>query len=114
MAYTQTLSFNDLTDGSMCGIHVEDKAVLLIRTGDTVQAYEDQCAHRATALSDGILSDGVLTCHAHFWQYDPVTGKSIEPPGSSLKRFDCKVEDGFIFVDVHEEDRQQNQPSQSL
>lgn len=100
MSFVQTLPVSDVPEGQMCGIGIEDTNVLLIHQGGVVYAYEDKCAHKAVALSEGILANGVLTCHAHFWQYDPTTGKTIEPAGSCIKKFPCKVENGFIFVDV--------------
>jgi len=100
MSYIKTLPASDIQDGEMRAIGVEETDVLLIKHKGVVHAYLDRCAHRETPLSEGIFKDGVLTCHAHFWEYDPETGKTIDPPGSCLKKFSCKVEDGFIFINV--------------
>ena len=40
-------------------------------------AVADVCAHRSTALSGGLVRDGILTCPGHFWRYDLRTGELL-------------------------------------
>jgi toluene monooxygenase system ferredoxin subunit len=74
--------------------------VLLVRTATGVHAYEDRCAHLGVRLSEGTLDGRVLTCRAHHWQYDVVTGRGINPQTACLSRFAVEIREGAIYVDV--------------
>ena len=88
-------------DGDMIARRVDGLDVLLVRLNGVVYAYENRCAHQGVALSEGRLDGHVLTCRAHHWQYDVRVGSGINPATACLRRFEVKVEDGSVFVDVN-------------
>jgi toluene monooxygenase system ferredoxin subunit len=90
-----TVSLEELWDGEMRPIVVENKRLLLLRVGNEVRVWEDRCAHLGVPLSEGKLEGRVLTCSAHGWQYDALTGDGINPKRACLRR--CPVEfDGDV------------------
>jgi nitrite reductase/ring-hydroxylating ferredoxin subunit len=91
---------DDLWEGEMVGLHLNDWDVLLVNVDGHVRAYEGRCPHQGTLLSEGDLCDGVLTCQSHVWEFDAVTGEGINPRDASLKVLPVKVEDGIVFVDL--------------
>ena len=60
-------------------------------------AVADACAHRQTALSGGLVRDGVLTCPGHFWRYDLRTGQCVNRP-DRVASYQCRVVDGWVDV----------------
>ena len=48
------------------GVHV----ALFRDEGGRARAVRDRCLHRATALSEGVVTDGKLCCPYHGWSYD--------------------------------------------
>jgi toluene monooxygenase system ferredoxin subunit len=74
--------------------------VLVLRIADGVRAYEDRCAHLGFPLSQGQLEDDVITCSAHHYQYDALTGQGVNPRTACLTTFAVKVEAGKVFVDA--------------
>ena len=60
-------------------------------------AVADVCAHRHTALSGGLVRDGVLTCPGHFWRYDLRTGQCVNRP-DRVASYQCRVADGWVDV----------------
>jgi nitrite reductase/ring-hydroxylating ferredoxin subunit len=60
-------------------------------------AVADVCAHRHTALSGGLVRDGILTCPGHFWRYDLRTGQCINRP-DRVATYQCRVVDGWVDV----------------
>jgi toluene monooxygenase system ferredoxin subunit len=84
----------------MLGCRVGGRRVLLVRVGPEIHAYEDRCAHLAVPLSEGKLNGTRLMCHAHYWEYDLVTGCGINPSNVCLVRFPVRVEQGVVLVDV--------------
>lgn len=98
--FLRALLLTELWDGEMRSVSVGGRAVLLIRLGDTVKAYEDRCAHAGVPLSAGRLQGRVLTCAAHEWQFDACTGCGINPRRARLCEFSVRVEGQDVLVDV--------------
>ena len=86
--------------GEKLGLTVDGVPVLLVNAGGTLCAYRDACVHQGLALSDGTLEGTVLTCKAHGWSYDVVTGCGINPEATRLRRLPIEVRDGQILVDT--------------
>ncbi|AHV93452.1 Rieske (2Fe-2S) protein [Bordetella holmesii] len=92
---------DDIWEGEMTGVEVNGKKVLLINTDGDIHAYHDRCPHQQWPLHDGDLSDGVLTCAQHLWQFDVTTAKGINPSTCQLHKYPCQVDDsGNIQVSV--------------
>jgi nitrite reductase/ring-hydroxylating ferredoxin subunit len=89
----------DLWDGELASFRVQDVAVLLVRLGGQIRAYDGRCPHQGAALVEGELSGGVLTCPAHPWQFDAVTGAGINPRKACLKRLQLEIVEGKIRVE---------------
>jgi toluene monooxygenase system ferredoxin subunit len=90
----------DVWSGEMLGLCVDGRRLLLVRVGEALRAYEDRCAHQGVELSRGRLEGRVLTCSAHEWQYDVVTGESINPSGMTLRPLPLELREGEIHVDL--------------
>ncbi|WP_319446882.1 MULTISPECIES: Rieske 2Fe-2S domain-containing protein [unclassified Mycobacterium] len=89
---------DQLWDGEMESFDVGDEEVLLVKVGGQVCAYDGICPHQSISLVEGELEDGVLTCRAHEWQFDALTGAGVNPRDTSLARHDVRVVDGVIQV----------------
>jgi toluene monooxygenase system ferredoxin subunit len=74
--------------------------VVLLNADGTVRAYQDRCPHQGVRLSEGRLAGCQLTCRAHEWQFDALTGEGSNPRGSRLRQFKVSVEAGELMVDV--------------
>ena len=97
---TMVATLDDLWSGEMRAVKVEGQAVLLVNVEGTLRAYRDRCPHQRLPLSMGRLEGCVLTCRAHEWQYDVVSGQGTNPRGVSLSPFALEVRDGAVWVDV--------------
>lgn len=101
MSFRRAASLGQLWVGELTGVVVDDTKVVLVRLADGVRAFEDRCAHKGVALSEGQLSGTSLTCRAHAWRYDAATGRGIDPPNVCLRAFAVKLEGDDVLVDVH-------------
>lgn len=86
------VSIAELWDGEMRPLSIERKRLLVLRIGDDVRVWEDRCAHLGLPLSEGKLDGHVLTCGAHGWQYDALTGEGINPKKACLTRCPAHVD----------------------
>jgi toluene monooxygenase system ferredoxin subunit len=91
---------DDLWSGEMRAVSLAGQQVLLVHVDGAVRAFVDRCVHQRMPLSRGRLSGRVLTCAAHEWQYDVVTGRGVNPGGVALTPFPVEIRDGGIWVDV--------------
>jgi nitrite reductase/ring-hydroxylating ferredoxin subunit len=76
---------------------VADGRAVVVRVGDDICAYRNQCVHQDAPLAGGIVRGGVLSCPLHFWRYHADSGQLI---GSRqrLERFPVEVVGGEAFL----------------
>jgi nitrite reductase/ring-hydroxylating ferredoxin subunit len=91
---------DELWDGEMECFRVGDTAILLLKLDGQFHAWQGHCPHQGVALVEGDLSDGVLTCAAHRWQFDATTGHGVNPRSAQLKCFPVHVVDGKVIIEL--------------
>jgi nitrite reductase/ring-hydroxylating ferredoxin subunit len=74
-------------------------AALVALVDGAPYAVSDACPHRGTALSGGLLRDGVVTCPGHLWQYDVRTGARHDTRGEGLACYPARL-DGDDVVEA--------------
>lgn len=96
---------DDLWEGELAGIEVAGKKLILLNVDGEIRAFEDRCPHLSSRLSEGDVDGQTLTCAAHLWEFDALTGKGINPGNSQLKAIETRVADGNIEVMVPDENK---------
>lgn len=99
MARRITTSVDDVPEGGCTA--AGGGLVLLTKVHGVIHAFDNRCLHKAQALDDGVVRDGVLTCPAHFWRYRIDDGSSLNSSGA-LPRYDVEVEGDTVVVQVPE------------
>jgi toluene monooxygenase system ferredoxin subunit len=100
MSFQRAAGLGELWEGELKGVVVGGAKVLLVRLPDGVRAFEDRCAHKGVALSEGRLADGALTCRAHAWRYDAASGRGLDPANVCLRAYAVRVDGDDVLVDV--------------
>ncbi len=100
MGFLRAVRRDDLREGDTRGVCVRGRPVLLVCLAGQVLAYEDRCAHLGLPVSEGCLEGTTLTCAAHAWQYDLLTGRGTNPASVALRSLPVRVEAGDVLVDV--------------
>jgi nitrite reductase/ring-hydroxylating ferredoxin subunit len=67
----------DLRDNRLL-VEVGGISVLVVRTGRSVAAVENECPHLGSRLSDGQVKGRVIRCAAHGYRWDLATGRSVQ------------------------------------
>jgi nitrite reductase (NADH) small subunit len=91
---------DDFEPGTIRTVRAGDAQVALARVGDDFFALHNECAHLKGPIGEGVLSDCVITCPWHGWQYDVRTGKNEFDLAIELTRYDVRVEGGDVQVAV--------------
>ncbi|AUG02418.1 pyridine nucleotide-disulfide oxidoreductase [Pseudomonas sp. 09C 129] len=81
-------------------VQVGAEAVLLVRTGDQVRAYQADCPHAGAPLEQGAVYQGRLICPWHKGVFACASGQVCEPPPlASLKRYKVDIRhDNRVWV----------------
>ena len=94
-----------LSDIPVNGIRDFDTAdgekVLIANFSERYYAYDGNCPHQGTCLSEGFYDGAVLTCRKHLWQWDITTGKPIGLAEAPLESYHVDIKDGDIYVQQH-------------
>jgi hypothetical protein len=71
-----------------------------------IHALEDQCPHRQVKLSHGRVTDNLLECAYHGWQFNsigecvavPYLAENQKLPNCKIRTYQVQEQDGFIWL----------------
>jgi len=89
---------DELEPGRGKTVDVAGTPVALFNVGGTYYALHNTCRHRGGPLGEGELSNSVVTCPWHGWQYDVTTGEKVANPEIRVEKFEVRVEGDDILV----------------
>ncbi len=99
--FVKALELSKLVPGTMAGVDVEGRQILLSNLGGEVYAVDGICTHEESLLSKGFIIEERVVCQLHLSQFDLRTGEVYNPPAlEPLKRYNVKIEEGSIFVEI--------------
>jgi nitrite reductase/ring-hydroxylating ferredoxin subunit len=90
----------ELAPGACAEVRVGGTAIALFNVSGAIYALTNTCMHRGGPLGQGLLEGQVVMCPWHAWTFDVTTGLSTVNPELQVRRYEVKVEDGDVFVDV--------------
>jgi nitrite reductase/ring-hydroxylating ferredoxin subunit len=91
---------SDVPADSAIPVDCAGRQVCLSLVDGVPVAVEDRCPHRQVALSGGLVRDGVVTCPGHFRRFDLRTGRCLHDIDSAVPAYPCRVDDGWVVIDV--------------
>lgn len=75
-------------------------AVFWLADPERVVVLDNTCPHAGGNLSGGEVSDRTVTCRWHQWEFDLSTGVSTHSDRARVRRYDCEVRDGVVWVNL--------------
>jgi toluene monooxygenase system ferredoxin subunit len=100
MGFQKVAKIGDLWSGEMMGVEVNGEHILLVNLDDHIYAYADSCPHQKSRLSEGTLTDKILRCARHHWEFDVCSGFGINPQNACLRVFPISLSGDDILIDV--------------
>ena len=108
LEYHKVCDVDDVWEGEMELFEVGDNEVLIVHSpGQQIRAFDPTCPHQEISLQMVSLENCILTCSAHLWQFDVITGKGVNQR-HRLNQFSPKLEGDSIFVAFPDKDDQAN------
>jgi toluene monooxygenase system ferredoxin subunit len=78
---------------------LDEVEILIAKSKKGFVALPTMCPHMAEPLNEsGLISDGLLTCSKHLWQWDLSTGESKGVTEVDLLTYSTKIVDEYIWV----------------
>lgn len=97
--FTAVVDDNALTEGQPRRVEVNGVPVVVVRQGGHVYALGEVCSHLGGPLSEGPLTDGVITCPWHGSQFELATGNVVNAPATFPQPcFQARVRNGKVEV----------------
>ncbi|WP_182378909.1 Rieske 2Fe-2S domain-containing protein [Nocardioides sp. WS12] len=101
--FVELVEADELWDDEMDSYDVGDEEVLLVKVDGQIHAYDAICPHQSISLAEGEFENGLITCRAHEWQFNAVSGEGVNPLGNCLTRHDVRInDDGMVEVRLRE------------
>jgi Fe-S cluster biogenesis protein NfuA/nitrite reductase/ring-hydroxylating ferredoxin subunit len=90
-AWAYAAKLQDIPDGGIKTHLMDGEKLLLSRRGSIVTCFQNACAHLGLALDDGEVSNGIITCPYHGFQYDLMSGECLTAPTVQLQPHAVRV-----------------------
>ena len=91
-------TLDEVPEGGISERKIKGRSVLLSKRGDTVSCFDNSCAHLGMPLEMGEISEGVITCSYHGFQYLLETGECLTAPEVQLKAHAVRVSGTLVQV----------------
>lgn len=96
--FADACALDELPFGVATALTVSGREVLFWRDHDSVSCVDNACAHLGMPLDGGEVSDGVIECPYHGFQYRLDTGECLTVPEVQLVVHAVRVRDGRVAV----------------
>jgi nitrite reductase/ring-hydroxylating ferredoxin subunit len=99
--FVPVMKASELVEGAMAPVDAKESHLLISRIGGKVYAVSGTCTHEDADLGLGTMLEERIVCPLHLSQFDLRDGSVLSPPAAApLKRFNVKIQDETIFVEV--------------
>jgi len=108
MEFVKAASISDVPSGSVLRVEHDGEAILVANLDGSLYAISETCTHRGGSLSQGTITDGIVTCPRHGSRFDVRTGKNMAGPKvlgfrgktDDVRSYPVKVEGDDILIGV--------------
>ena len=100
LMWVEITALNQVPEWDVLKVKVEGISLIFNRQGMNVTCYRNACTHLEYPIDMGKVSNGIITCPFHKYQYKLDTGKCLNALGDSLESYPVKIEGDRVFVDI--------------
>jgi len=79
---------------------IEERVVALFNLGGAFYALDGICPHQGGPLGQGCLTEAIVTCPWHGWQFDVRTGQHQLSKAIRQPTFATRVEGDAVWIDL--------------
>lgn len=98
----QAAKLTDCPSGESKEVVVAGRLLAIFNQEGTIYALDGVCRHQGGPLAKGKVTNGVVTCPWHGWQFDIRDGQHQINPKICQPCFETKIEEDTIWVNLPE------------
>ncbi len=84
-------SLDAIPEGGVLRLDLDGADILLSRNGPVVSCFQNACAHLGMPIHEGGVSEGIITCPHHSFEYDLRSGECLTAPEVQLQPHAVRV-----------------------
>jgi len=93
-------NLGDIPDHGIKAVELQGHSLLLSRQAGHVTCFHNACAHMGMPLDMGQISEGIITCPYHGFQYDLTSGECLTAPEVQLVPIPVRVSGTTVEVQM--------------
>ena len=99
-AFTKVCLASDVASGDMKIYEVAGFThdILVANVEGVIHATADRCPHEGLSFTDGTLEENMLTCSAHGYEFDIVTGQCTHEKKLCVFRYKVEIQGGWVCI----------------
>ena len=86
--------------GKSLELVIGEQIIALFNVAGEFYAIDGVCPHQGGPLAEGALTGCIVTCPWHGWQFDVTTGQHQLNRNIRQPRFETKIENEIVFVEL--------------
>ncbi len=98
--FTAVAAAGSIPTGQGRVFEVSGRLVAVFFDGEHYSAIDDLCPHMGASLGSGPMTDGIVTCPWHAWNFRLCDGAWCDNPQLKVEVFEVRVVDATIEVRV--------------
>ena len=79
---------------------IDDIPIALFNINGKIIAWDNRCPHRGASLSDGNISQKIIQCKFHLWEFDVRTACAIKNSKIKVRTFPVKIQKDAILISL--------------
>jgi len=89
---------DDIPIGGSKLVIIDDIPIAIFNINGKIIAWDNRCPHRGASLSDGNISDTVIQCKFHLWEFDAHKACAVNNSSIKVRKFPIKIDKGSIYL----------------
>lgn len=96
--FEQVGQATDLRSECPTAVRVGGRSIGLFHDEGAFFATDNRCPHMGFPLTDGSVSDGILTCPWHHARFELGCGDTLDPFADDVQTYPVRIENGAVYV----------------
>jgi Fe-S cluster biogenesis protein NfuA/nitrite reductase/ring-hydroxylating ferredoxin subunit len=98
--WTFAVNVDEIPEDKLLVCEVDGQSIILARLDDRIVCYQNACAHLGMPLDMGEVSEGVLKCPYHSFEYLLKSGECLTVPEVQLQTHAVRLTDNRVEVNL--------------
>lgn len=81
-------------------VMVDDIPIALFNLNGEIHAWDNRCPHRGASLIDGNISNTIIQCKFHLWEFNVKKACAVANSKIKIKTFKVKIKDQSVYVNI--------------